>query len=122
VPKTHLVIVVDDDESFRSALVELLDSMDYDSRGFASAEDLLASGADRLCDCLITDIHMPGMSGFDLQRLLTSRNSQVPVIMITARAEPGLEAKALASGATCLLKKPFESRTLIACLKAALNA
>lgn len=120
-PKNYLVIVVDDDESFRSALVELLDSMDYDARGFVSAEDFLASDTDSVCDCLITDIHMPGMSGFDLQRLLTSRNSQVPVIMITARAEPGLEAKALASGATCLLKKPFESQTLIACLKAALN-
>jgi hypothetical protein len=64
---------------------------------------------------------MPGMSGLDLKRLLTAHDSKVPVIMITARAEPRLEAKALASGAVCLLRKPFEANALIACLEAALE-
>jgi FixJ family two-component response regulator len=65
---------------------------------------------------------MPGMNGFELKRLLISRNSKVPVIMITARAEPALEVKALATGAVCLLRKPFDSNALIGCLDKALNA
>jgi FixJ family two-component response regulator len=65
---------------------------------------------------------MPGMSGLDLKRLLTNLGSAVPVIMITARTEPDLEARAAASGAVCLLRKPFEIEALLKCLKTALNA
>ena len=103
-----LVAVIDDDEPFRTALIESLDSLGYGARGFASAEEFVATDGEKSCDCVITDIHMPGMSGFDLNRLLMSRESKVPVIMITARAEPGLEAKAAAAGVVCLLRKPFE--------------
>jgi len=73
------------------------------------------------CDCVITDIHMPGMSGLDLQRQLMVRDWQVPVIMITARGEPGLEARVAASGAICLLKKPFGADALVGCLEKALE-
>ena len=72
-------------------------------------------------DCVITDIHMPGMSGLDLQRQLVVRDWQVPVIMITARGEPGLEARVAASGAICLLKKPFGADALVGCLEKALE-
>ena len=116
-----LVAVIDDDTPFRTALVESLCSFGYRVRGFASAEDFVAGKLEPACDCIITDIHMPGMSGLELKRLLTARDSRVPVIMITARAEPGLEASAVASGAICLLRKPFESRALIGCLEKALN-
>ena len=75
-----------------------------------------------LSDCIITDIHMPGMSGIDLKRLLIVRDCRVPVIMITAHTEPALEALAVASGAVCVLKKPFETATLIGCLQTALKA
>jgi len=64
-------------------------------------------------DCVITDIHLPGMSGFDLKRLLASRHSKVPVIIITARTEPHLESRAAAGGVAYLLRKPFETSTLI---------
>jgi FixJ family two-component response regulator len=64
---------------------------------------------------------MPGMSGFDLKLLLASRGSKVPVIMITARAEPELEARAIVIGAVCLLRKPFESNALVGCLERALD-
>jgi FixJ family two-component response regulator len=111
-----LVAVVDDDERFRTALVESLDSFGHVTRSFASAEEFIESGVERTCDCVITDIHMPGMSGFELLQLLKSRSRKLPVIMITARAERGLEAKATAAGAVCLLRKPFESRSLIGCL------
>jgi FixJ family two-component response regulator len=69
-----------------------------------------------------SDIHMPGMSGFNLKRLLASRDSKVPFIMTTARAEQDLEAKAIAAGAVCFLRKPFQSSDLIACLERVLSA
>ncbi len=116
-----LVAVIDDDDPFRTALVESLCSMGYGVRGFASAEEFVAANGESSCDCLITDIHMPGMSGLDLIRLLMARDSKVPVIMITARAEPGLEATALASGAMFLLRKPFEAEALVGCLDKALS-
>ena len=115
------VAIIDDDEPFRTALVDSLCSLGYSASGFASAEEFVAANGDDSCDCVISDIHMPGMSGFDLNRLLVSRNSKVPVIMITARTEPKLEAQAVASGAVCLLRKPFDSRALIDCLEKALE-
>ena len=118
--RESLIAVIDDDESFRTALVESLCSLGYEARGFASAEEFIA-GDGETCDCVITDIHMPGMSGLDLKRLLTARGSTVPVIMITARSEPQLEVKAAAIGAVCLLRKPFESNALIGCIKRAVS-
>jgi FixJ family two-component response regulator len=122
VARELLIAVIDDDESFRAALVDSLDSFGYGVRGFASAEDFVAADGEGACDCVITDIHMPGMSGLDLKRLLTARDCRVPVIMITAKAEPGLEARAVASGAVCLLRKPFEATALIGSLERALKA
>jgi FixJ family two-component response regulator len=122
VSRELLIAVIDDDESFRMALVESLGSLGYGARGFASAEEFIAVDGEGSCDCVITDIHMPGMSGFDLKRLLAARGSARPVIMVTAHAEPDLEAKAAASGAVCLLRKPFETDALIDCLERAANA
>ena len=116
-----LIAVIDDDEPFRAALVESLCSLGYRARGFASAEQFFAASGESSCDCVITDIHMPGMSGLDLQRLLVARERRVPVIMITARGDPGLEARAAASGAVCLLRKPFGADALIGYLEKALH-
>ena len=113
------IAVIDDDDSFRVALVESLQSLGYDASGFVSAEQFVAGGGEGSCDCVITDIQMPGMSGFDLKKLLVARGSAIPVIMITARAGVDLEAKAAASGAVCLLRKPFETDALIDCLEKA---
>jgi FixJ family two-component response regulator len=99
----------------------MLGSLGYGVRDFGSAEQFIATKEDGSFDCIITDIHMPGMSGIDLKRLLTARDSKVPVIMITARAEPELEARAAASGAVCLLRKPFETDDLINCLEKVAN-
>ena len=107
--------------SFRLALAESLRSLGYDAREFASAEEFIADNVEGPCDCVITDIRMPGMSGFEFSRLLASRHCAVPVILITAFAEPGLESKAKISGAVCLLKKPFQSTALIDCLQRALE-
>ena len=121
VSREPLIAVIDDDEPFRAALVEALLSLGYGARGFASAEEFVAADGEVSCDCVITDIHMPGMSGLDLTQLLAARDSRIPVIMITARAEPGLEVSAAAVGAVCLLRKPFETRALLGCLKSALD-
>jgi len=118
----RLIAVIDDDESFRVALVDSLSSLGYGARGFASAEGFIAGGGTETYDCVITDIHMPGMSGFDLLRQLLAHHSSVPVIMITAHAEPGLDARAAAIGAVCLLRKPFEADALTHCLERALKA
>jgi FixJ family two-component response regulator len=121
VSKDHLVAVIDDDEPFRVALVESLSSLGYGARGFASAEDFFADDGAKPFDCVITDIHMSGMSGFDLKRLLLANNSSLPVIMTTADTEPALEARAAAIGAVCLLRKPFEADAMTDCLERALK-
>ena len=116
-----LIAVIDDDESCRTAIQNSLNVLGYCAQGFASAEEFLAAGDEGLYDCIVTDIRMPGISGFDLKRLLIARGFAVPVIMITARTEPGLEATAAECGAVCLLRKPFETDTLAGFLKAALK-
>jgi FixJ family two-component response regulator len=116
-----LVAVIDDDEPCRTAIQESLSVVGYCARGFASADEFLAAGEEGSYDCIITDIHMPGISGLELKRLLIARGVAVPVIMITARTEPGLEAMATACGAVCLLRKPFKTDTLTGFLKAAIE-
>lgn len=116
-----LIAVIDDDELFRAALAELLLSLGYDVHKFASAEEFIGSSAATEYRCIITDVHLTGMSGIDLKKLLVTRGLDAPVIMITARSDPGVEAKAAASGAICLLRKPFETSALIACLDKALG-
>ena len=116
-----IISVIDDDESFRIALVGSLRSLGYGARGFASAEEFISGDGEGSSDCLITDLHMPGMSGLDLIRQLAARNSKLPAIMVTGRSEPGLEAKATAAGAVCLMMKPFEIDTLLGCVERALK-
>lgn len=117
-----MICVIDDDESLRVALVRLLQSLGYGASSFASAEEFLKSGAISGCSCVISDLQMPGMSGIDLTNLIAKHHSSVPVIMITARTEPDLEERALASGAACFLRKPIASKVLVDCLKRLLNA
>jgi FixJ family two-component response regulator len=117
-----LIAVIDDDESLRIALVENLCSLGYGACGFASAEEFLTWEADASCNCVITDIRMPGMSGLDLARLLAERPRRVPVVMITARSDLGIDAHAAARGAICLLRKPFKTEALIDCLEKAFKA
>jgi len=118
----HLISIVDDDDSMRDALVGLFRSLGYDARGFASAEEFLACSDLERFSCTITDIQMPGMNGFELKRQLDQRLGKLPVIMITARTEVGLEEKAISIGAACFLRKPFETETLVNCLERVLRA
>ena len=116
-----LIAVIDDDDSFRIALVESLHSLGYDARGFASAEEFITWEADASCGCVVTDIHMPGMSGLELARLLKARARELPVVLVTAHSDFAIDAHAAANGAICLLRKPFKTDALIDCLDKALN-
>jgi len=116
-----LIAVIDDDESFRVALVEALASLGYGARGFASAEEFFIGDGTEPYGCVITDVHMPGMSGFDFKRRLLAHGSRLPVIMTTADTDSGLESRAAASGAVCLLRKPFEADAITDWLERALK-
>jgi FixJ family two-component response regulator len=115
------IAVIDDDQSFRVALVESLSSLGYGADGYASAEDYIGLIGDKSFDCVVTDIHMPGMSGLDLTKRLAAGGSTTPVVLITARSDTNLEAKAAAAGAACLLRKPFEINDLIECIEGAVK-
>ena len=115
------IAVIDDDQSFRVALVESLSSLGYGADGYASAEDYIGLIGGKSFDCVVTDIHMPGMSGLDLMKRLAAGGSTTPVVLITARSDTNLEAKAAAAGAACLLRKPFEIKDLIECIEGAVK-
>ena len=117
----RLISVIDDDDSMRRAVVALVRSAGYDARGYESAEEFLEAVDTLIFGCIITDIQMPGLSGIELKHHLTARQNQTPVIMITAREDPSLEQQALASGAVCFLRKPFQAEEFIACLEEALR-
>jgi FixJ family two-component response regulator len=117
--KKRLIAVIDDDEPFRAALVELLGSTAFDAHGFASAEEFISSKDADAYDCIVTDIHLSGMSGIDLLRSLRSKPWSVPVILITAYMNPGLEANLESIDPICLLIKPFSPDALTACIEKA---
>jgi FixJ family two-component response regulator len=117
----EIVSVVEDDESLRIALVGLLKSFGYAARSYASAEDYLGV-RDGRCACLITDIQLPGITGFELIARLGELGYRVPVILITARHDVLVERDAAEHGVLCLLRKPFDARTLVDCVERALAA
>jgi FixJ family two-component response regulator len=116
-----LVSVVDDDESIRESLPELLQLMGFTARPFESAEAFLKSDAIPATQCLILDISMPGMSGPQLQRELKNRKLHIPIIFITAHADRSLRATLLAEGAIDCLIKPFSEKDLRSALDSALR-
>jgi len=120
VVQNALISIIDDDDSLRAALVGLVRSLGYRANGFANAEDFLATDSSDLSAAIVTDIQMPGLSGIELKQRLVADGCSAPVIMITARGEEGLKERAFASGALCVLKKPFAAEALIECLERAL--
>ena len=113
-----VISVIDDDESMRFAVAGLVRLFGFDARTYSCAEDFFADETGVPPRCIITDIHMPGISGIELKRRLDGAR-RVPVILITGRSEPHLHAEARASGAVCLLKKPFSADALLECLRKA---
>lgn len=116
-----LVSIVDDDESVRESLPDLLREFGFAAQAFASAEEFLMSDSISATHCLILDIAMPGMSGPELQQELSLRGSTIAIIFITARAEDSLRQQLIARGAIACLLKPFSEQELKAALDAALR-
>jgi len=121
-PQRSLVSVVDDDESVRESLPDLLWELGYAAQAFATAEEFLASEWLGRTRCLILDIAMPGMSGPALQRELAHRQRVIPIVFITANKDEGIRPRLLAAGAVECLFKPFSETALLDALRAALRA
>jgi FixJ family two-component response regulator len=119
--ETKLVAIVDDDDSVRGTLQELLRSAGFPSRGFESAEAFLGSGHQHETACLITDIRMPGMSGLELQARLNAEHCRIPTIFITAHGDEEMRLQALRAGAVEFLPKPFDDEVLVESVREALG-
>lgn len=117
---TIIVSIVDDDDAVRTATQTFVRSLGYKAASFPSAEDFLKSPEVDTADCLIADIHMPGMSGIDLQKELVQRRPSLPIIFITAFPEERVRDQLMAAGAIGMLSKPYDGDTLIACIEKAL--
>src|ERR1700675_3791460 len=120
--KTKLVVIVDDDDSMRSAVQDLLEAVGLLARGFASAEEFLKSGKHKETACLITDIRMPGMSGLELQAQLNAERCRIPIIFITAHGDEKMRLQARREGAVEFLAKPFDNEVLLDGVRAALES
>jgi len=116
------VCIVDDDESVREALPDLLREFGFTVEAFASAREFLASAVIDDTRCLILDIAMPGMSGPELQRELQSRGKHLPIVFITAHADHDVRSRMLAQGAIECLFKPFSESALLGAIDTALQA
>jgi len=119
--KRSLVSIVDDDESVREALPDLLRQCGFAVEAFSSAEAFLASTVVNDTNCLLLDVAMPGMSGPDLQEELTRRRQKIPIVFITASGDRTVRPRLLARGAVECLFKPFSETVLLAALDAALR-
>jgi FixJ family two-component response regulator len=119
--KRSLVSVVDDDESVRESLPDLLRQLGFAAQAFSSAEAFLASEVVGETRCLILDVAMPGMSGPDLQQELTRRRQEIPIVFITAHEDVTIRPRLLARGAVECLFKPFSETALLDALNAALR-
>jgi FixJ family two-component response regulator len=112
-----IISIIDDEEKVRRGISSLLRSLGYEPRTFASAEAFLESSTAVECSCIVSDVHMEGMSGIDLFQTLVSRGSKVPFIFVTAFSD---EVARLKLGKDiCVLPKPFQVDTLVDCIEKA---
>jgi FixJ family two-component response regulator len=119
--KRSLVSVVDDDESVRESLPDLLRELGFAAEAFSSADAFLTSAVVSETCCLLLDVAMPGMSGPELQQELIRRQQDIPIVFITANGDKTIRARLLAQGAVECLFKPFSDAALLDALDAALR-
>jgi FixJ family two-component response regulator len=120
-PRALLVSVVEDDPFFRQSMRRLMRSLGYPVEVFASAADFLASPRSHETTCLISDVQMPAMSGFELHRSLVDAGHAIPTILVTAYPNDADRARALNAGVVCYLAKPIDETLLIECLRKTLG-
>lgn len=116
-----VVFVVDDDASVRRALDRLLRAEGFQVETFASGSEFL-SAADRRCGCVILDVRMPGLSGFEVLESLSSRRRSLPVILISGHSDVPMATRAMNAGCASFLSKPFENEALLTAIRDALRA
>lgn len=116
-----MVYVVDDDEAVRDSTRVVLESYGMNVRTFRSARDFLAEVEDDTKGCLLLDQHMPEMTGLEVLEVLKVNGRSIPVIMITARSDPGFRERALRAGAVALLDKPVADDDLVRAIDTALH-
>jgi FixJ family two-component response regulator len=123
VSKTHpLIAVVDDEPPVRTMLRRALQLADYEVATFAGGEEFLAALLTVRPACVILDIRMPVLSGFDIEKRMRAMNLRIPLILITASDDATIDRSAAAAGAMCLLRKPFSTDALLAAVRQALGA
>ena len=112
-----MISIVDDDECARAAMEGLVRSLGYAVRTYTSAEDVLDSNHVDDMSCLLTDLHLPGLSGVELHRRLLANGFALPTILVTGLADESPRAQVLAEGIVGFLSKPFSRKSLVDCLK-----
>jgi FixJ family two-component response regulator len=120
-PGVPLISIVDDDDSMRSSLDNLIRSVGFRAQAFSSAGAFLSSNQAHDTSCLILDVRMPGMNGLELQRQMLVSNWRIPIIFITSHADDDARARALEAGAVDFLYKPFREENLFDAIDAALK-
>jgi len=120
-PSVPLIAIVDDDDSLRTSLDNLLRSVGFRAHGFASAEAFLSSNQVHATACLMLDVRMPGMNGLELQRQIVAADWQIPIIFITSHVDDEARARALDAGAVAFLYKPCREDDLLQAIDAALK-
>jgi FixJ family two-component response regulator len=118
--KTRRVSVVDDDESIRESLPDLLRSFGFEVEAYSSAEEFLAAGGPERTACLVLDISMPGMSGLELQLELARQGRTVPIVFITSHPDDAVASLVVKRGAVACLFKPFSQTAILEAVAAAL--
>ena len=118
---THIVSIVDDDESVRRSLRNFLGSVGFRVEAFESAEEFLNSGQQENTGCLVLDLRMPGMNGFDLLRHLSGMGSRIPAVILTAHGDDEARQRSLQAGAVAFLSKPFNGDALLDAVRTALD-
>jgi FixJ family two-component response regulator len=121
-PEAPLVSIVDDDAWARDGIRDLVLSLGYRALTFASAQQFIDSGCIGATSCLITDLQMPGLNGFDLQQRLQTAGHRTPIIFVTAYPEERHRARALNAGAIAFLTKPFDEQSLVDSLAVAVQS
>jgi FixJ family two-component response regulator len=120
-PKAPLISIVDDDEFFLESMKRLMRSLGYSVEAFLSAVNFLASRRLDETDCLITDIHMPAMTGLELYARLIELGHKIPTILVTAYSDEAVRARALQDGIACYLRKPVDAKELAGCIQKAVE-
>ena len=121
-PKKPVISIVDDDQSVREGTTDLLKSMGFIARAFEHPAKFLQSKRLGGTSCLIADMRMPGMTGFDLHNHLVNSGQPIPTILITAFPNERDRHRAMKAGVVCYLRKPFTESELLACINSALSS